>query len=175
MRKFVSLICMLIAARALTFAEAPDLGLRTKYYASAEDSDSADEFYEMMKPVSDGAPPVSKAYKAMSAMLLAKHAINPVNKISYFREGRSLLEKVIKEQPANPELRFLRFTVQENAPFFLDYSGDREDDLKHIYSFLSDPGRRNADPDLTRRMAEYLREGEGLSDQLRKELGELPN
>ncbi len=62
------------------------------------------------------------AYKACATMIMAKYVSNPINKLSKFNEGKNLLEKCIKKDNRNVEIRFLRFTVQSNAPKFVGYN-----------------------------------------------------
>ena len=45
----------------------------------------------------------------------------PIRKLDFFKRGRLLLETEIKNDPQNIEYRFLRLTIQENAPKFLKY------------------------------------------------------
>src|SRR5436190_6706863 len=68
------------------------------------------------------------AYKACATMIMAKHCFNPFKKLSYFNEGKALLEKCISSQPENPEIRYLRFTVQSSAPRFLCYNKSLQED-----------------------------------------------
>lgn len=62
------------------------------------------------------------AYRACATMIMAKYVTNPFNKLSKFNEGKNLLEKCIEKDNRNVEIRFLRFTVQCNAPKFIGYN-----------------------------------------------------
>lgn len=62
------------------------------------------------------------AYRACATMIMAKYISNPINKLSKFNEGKMLLEKCIEKDNKNVEIRFLRFTVQCNAPKFVGYN-----------------------------------------------------
>lgn len=59
------------------------------------------------------------------------------NKLSTFIEGRKILERAILAQPANPEYRFLRIMIQENAPGILGYSDNLNEDAKLVNEGLS--------------------------------------
>ena len=81
------------------------------------------------------------AYKACATMIMAKHCFNPFKKLSYFNEGKLLLEKCISSQPENTEARYLRLTVQSSAPRFLCYNKSLQEDkdfLQSHYSNISD-------------------------------------
>jgi hypothetical protein len=130
------------------------MDMRKRYYASADDSGEAKRFYEAMKDTPDTASPLELGYKGMSAMLRASHAFSPLSKIGYFREGKALLESAILRDPESLELRFLRYTVQDNAPFFLGYRDELERDLELILERLP----RERDADLAARIKKYLEE-----------------
>ena len=66
---------------------------------------------------------LQSGYSACARMMMAKHLFNPLSKLSYFQEGKQLLEKAIENAPENIELRFLRFSTQCHAPHFLNYHG----------------------------------------------------
>jgi hypothetical protein len=57
-------------------------------------------------------------------MLKAKYESNPFTKLSYFNEGKDLIERSILRDPNNIELRYIRFTIQRNLPGFLNYDQD---------------------------------------------------
>ena len=52
----------------------------------------------------------------------------PTQKLKTFREGVDKLENAIKKYPNNIDLRMVRFAVQQNAPRFLDYYSNIEED-----------------------------------------------
>jgi hypothetical protein len=71
---------------------------------------------------------VEKAYKGA---LLAKKADlvgTPKDKLQVFKSGAALLEAVILEAPENIEFRLLRYIIQCNAPSFLGYNKNINED-----------------------------------------------
>lgn len=54
------------------------------------------------------------------------------DKLSFFKEGRLLLEEEITKSPNNAEYRFLRLTIQENSPQFLGYNKNMTEDKKSV-------------------------------------------
>ena len=48
--------------------------------------------------------------------------------MSHFKKGKEKLAEAIKADPDNVELRFLRFSVQAEAPAFLGYRDNLEED-----------------------------------------------
>lgn len=69
---------------------------------------------------------------------MARHDANVFKKMGYFNDGKELLEKSIKTEPENIELRFLRLTIQTNIPSFLGYSESKESDKKFVVSHLEE-------------------------------------
>lgn len=71
-------------------------------------------------------------YQSIALMLEAKKSFSPFEKLKYFNEGKELLELTIAHDRFNLELRFLRFCVQTNLPFYLGYSGNIGSDKEFI-------------------------------------------
>lgn len=70
----------------------------------------------------------SQAY--IGALMMKKAGLlkNPVNKLKEFRSGREKLEAAISTEPDNTEFKMLRLMTQENAPSFLGYNKNLEED-----------------------------------------------
>lgn len=68
------------------------------------------------------------------ALLMKKASIigNPKDKLAVFKQGRTKLEASIKSNPNIIEFLFLRYMIQENAPGFLGYNTNLEEDKKKI-------------------------------------------
>ncbi len=62
----------------------------------------------------------------------ANHVFSPLEKLNTFKKGKKNIEQAIKEQPKNAELRFIRFSVQKNAPSFLGYRSNLKEDEEFI-------------------------------------------
>lgn len=100
------------------------LSLRKLYYEASVKKDSAKRFMDIMNKLEVESDPLLLCYKGMANLIQANYSFNPYNKLSYFNKGKEMLEKSIKEDPQNIEIRFMRFCVQTNAPFFLEYSAN---------------------------------------------------
>lgn len=77
-----------------------------------------------------------QAYKACGMIIMAKHLINPISKMTHFNKGKDLLEEVIRKAPLNTELRYLRFSVQSNVPGFLNYNKELQTDKVFLLNSL---------------------------------------
>ncbi len=96
--------------------------------------------------------PVVKGYLGGAHFIMASHAFAPWNKLSEFRTGKKILEQAIVNAPHEPELRFIRLSIQSNLPGFLNYSEHITGDTKFLQESL--PGI--ADADLRKRINDWF-------------------
>ena len=106
--------------------------LRKLFYEANENSDSSTTLFEKLSSANNQSPPIIFGYKGMSYFLEAKHSYNVYQKFSYFNKGKSILDSAINMDPDNRELRFFRYSVQDNAPLFLNYNEELKVDKKTI-------------------------------------------
>lgn len=72
------------------------------------------------------------AYLGGLQTIWANHVFNPLSKLKTFKEGKKNIEKAIEKEPENVELRFIRLSVQKNAPSFLGYTSNIHEDTEFI-------------------------------------------
>ena len=96
--------------------------------------------------------PVVKGYHAAFKMVQASHELFPWAKIMVFEEGKRLMEKQVGRAPANLEIRFLRLSIQLNAPSLLGYTQH----IKADQQFLSQHFPDCTDPDLRHVLNTFL-------------------
>ena len=106
--------------------------LRELYIEASFEEDKANELYELTKSSSIESSYKKFTYHAIAILLQSKFAINPIDKLKSFGEGKEQLEKVISQYPKDIELRFLRFCVQDGTPAILDYKLNMEEDSQFI-------------------------------------------
>jgi len=86
--------------------------------------------------------PIYLGYLGGYQTIWATHVFNPITKLNTFNKGRRNIEQDIQKEPNNVELRFIRLSVQKNAPAFLDYHSnikiDKEFILKNRNQILSE-------------------------------------
>ncbi len=70
----------------------------------------------------------------MGALIIKKSNMEKsgLDKLSMFKKGRNLLEGSIKKDTLNAEYRFVRLTIQEHVPDFLNYHSKKTEDAKMI-------------------------------------------
>lgn len=156
----------LIILSAQCFASTPIREVRLLYQTAINEEKSCKALLVFLSPYTEQNSPLLLGYKASATMLMAKYAINPFNKLSYFNEGKKMLERAIQMDENNVELRFLRFAVQNNAPSFLGYrnqiTGDKAFLLKSV-SELTDSG-------LKKLIISYLKTSHHLNDVEKQKL-----
>ena len=97
---------------------------------------------------------VSAAYWAAAEMALAQYKFNPGSKLNSFNAGKKALEAALRIDSLDIEVRYIRLTIQQNAPSFLGYntsiSKDRNFLIHHLKLIKAD------DPELFLSVYAYL-------------------
>jgi hypothetical protein len=78
----------------------------------------------------------TKGYVISLRMKQAKYKFFPWEKMSIFSCEKEKLEVLIKENPDNLHLRYLRLVIQENTPRLLNYYSSIDKDKLLINQFL---------------------------------------
>ena len=78
------------------------------------------------------------AYKGLCETMLAEYAFLPTSKLRAFNRGKEKVETAISQSPKNCELSYIRLLVQLNAPRFLGYYDNIEQDLDYFISNCND-------------------------------------
>lgn len=102
----------------------------------------------------DSEEPVLKAYLAAARMVETKYFKNPFVILKQFNAERKLLDEYIVKHPNNPELRYLRYTIQVNTPAFVGYNQHKKEDRLYIHEFLM----KQQPSSLTPFVLEYLKD-----------------
>ena len=97
--------------------------------------------------------PVYLGFLAVGKFFMAKHAFNPLKKMSYFNEGKKLMENSLKAEPGNLEVRLMRLITQESVPKILGYSQNISEDR----TYLTRSYKNTEDEDLKIYIKDYLK------------------
>ena len=116
--------------------------IRNQYQHAAADKDICQALIEELKNVNeiDG---VELAYLGALETIWANHVSNPFSKLRTFNIGKEKIETAVKRTPDDPEIRYLRLSVQENAPGFLGYNNEIETDRKYLKNNLDNVESRS--------------------------------
>lgn len=105
--------------------------LREQYVQSSESKLSADNFYNLALK-SNNDKPIFMAYLGAATALKSRYVTKREDKKALFVEGVSLVEKAIKADANNPEIRMIRLSIQENTPKILKYKSNINEDKNSI-------------------------------------------
>jgi hypothetical protein len=159
--KFVIVVSLLFCGSG-GFAKLPDINMvRALYQQAPADEKACRELIEILKPYNETNNPLLCGYKASATMIMAKHVFNPFSKLSYFNQGKNMMEKAIATSPQNVELRFLRFAAQTKIPSFLGYKEKIKNDKKFLLTSLT----RVHDIDLKKVIATFLKESDYVTEK----------
>lgn len=86
----------------------------------------------------NNATPKLRAYLGAYQTIWANHAGNPVNKLATFNKGKNNIEYAILKSPNDIEIRFLRYSVQKEAPHFLGYSNHLAEDEAYLRTHIAE-------------------------------------
>lgn len=128
--KYIFLISVLFSSLTGTAKDLQEL--RNLFYKASFEELCPEEFLNRIDEYTEAPSNTKQAYQAMAYMLLSKEAWNPYHKFDYFQKGKNLLEEAIKNEPNNPELRYLRLCIQYNLPKILNYSQHIREDQNFI-------------------------------------------
>jgi hypothetical protein len=110
------------------------------------------------------------AYKASLLFVKSRYVKFPLTKLKYFKRGKKQLDGLIKENPDNIEMRYIRFLFQKQMPRFLGYHTSIEEDFKVIVSTIENS---KINKDFKKHMLLNILESEKLSNEELKEVNRL--
>lgn len=108
--------------------------LRRQYQQAAASKEAGEKFYQLMAAY-DKQDAVVLAYKAAAEAIRARDA-SMFNKLTYVQNASKLFEQAVKLDSDNPEIRFLRLSVESNLPGFLGLSPHVEEDRQFLVATL---------------------------------------
>lgn len=151
--------------------------LRNEFYAAVENEDKTYTLEEFItNNYSDNYStysPIILAYYGGVQALKAKHAFNPISKLSHLISGLNRLEEAIKKNPDNLEIRFMRFSILDHVPGILGYSEERDSDQNKICLLLLQKNYSSLNYNIQKGIAEYMIASERLSEQQKTGLLDL--
>jgi hypothetical protein len=154
-------LIMLVFCSLFCFAATPSITeVRLLYQKAAAAEHTCKDLIDLLAPYNEKNSPLLSGYKAGATMMMARYVFSPFSKLSYFNKGKKMMEKAIEADKENPELRFLRFGVQTNIPFFLGYKNDIQTDKLFLLRSIS----QLSDISLKQFMVAYLNESGELTN-----------
>lgn len=112
-----------------------------------------EDCHELIHRASKEKGPIASAYFQAAKMVETKYFKNPFAILKQFNQAKKELEKLIKNNPTEIEIRYLRYTIQVNTPAFVGYNRSKNIDRALIHAFLISP---DSDPALKEFILFYL-------------------
>lgn len=134
MKKIAFLLLIMITIGWQTKAIKLD-DVRSNYAKAVNDKSICENMIEVLKNEKSNA--IFIAYLGAFQAVMANHYSNPINKLKTFNKGKSNIEKAVKMNAQNVEIRFIRLSIQKNAPTILGYSGNIKSDKNYILKNLA--------------------------------------
>lgn len=107
--------------------------IREQYINASDSKNNAEKFYNLV--ISNKTDKnVFLAYKGAATTLKSKFVTKKAEKKEMFIEGVGMVEKAVKNDPNNVEIRLIRLSIQENTPKILKYKSNISEDKKIIIS-----------------------------------------
>lgn len=110
--------------------------VRTHYVKFSSDKELCQKMMEKLS----GTKHISTthlAYLGSLKTIWANHVFSPIGKLNAFEEGKKDIEQAIQKESENVEVRFIRLSVQKNAPAFLGYRSKIKEDTEFIRNNLN--------------------------------------
>ena len=160
-------LCILSAAMTISAQEIQC----QKLFISAQNEPAKQEFYNYCANLSNRSN-TQQAYFGVATAMYAELVSNPADKLSYFSSGKDILEKAIANDYWNEELRFLRYSVQDKAPWMLQYHDKLDEDSYYIYQSLSS-GKLNKTKAFWKIVIQFMIQSKNISDDLKSKYSQL--
>jgi len=126
----------------ILFISSPDLSkVRVDYINAFQNKENAMDLHNELAEVVKSDAKTLVAYKGAVTTLMAKFSKSTKDKKSLFKEGATLIEYAVAEDPNNIEIRCIRIGVQENTPkvvkYYKNISEDKQFLLEHYKEITS--------------------------------------
>ncbi|GGH15056.1 hypothetical protein [Mucilaginibacter phyllosphaerae] len=160
---FLSLLLLLLMPVTYTNATAitddvaePNLHVIRKLLLTAiNSSKTTDSLYRNLGAIKKPTGLITGYIGTLEA-LKAKHAWNPYFKIKYLNDAEKSFKGAVTRDPANIEIRFMRFSVEHNVPGFLGFNKNLAADRTEIIKQIDRKHYASADAALVKTIINFL-------------------
>lgn len=145
------LISFLLTSMLLTSLNNSDMNeVRTNFNLAVQDKNIWKKMMEKLEQYNEKSS-VYLAYLGGYQTIWANHVFNPLSKLATFKKGKNNIELAISKEPENVEIRYIRFSVQKNAPSFLGYNNNLKEDRDFLVK-----NKKNINSDFVQKNIETL-------------------
>ncbi len=160
---FLLLMVQFFNSSLITHTFSEELQTARTYYQQGKDNNTAAENLKTFTETKLDKP-IFKAYNGVSYAMMAKHHWNPYKKLEFVNKGLELLNQAITANAADVEMRFLRFSVEENLPSVVSFTSHIQADKTYILANIKPTHA------FYNTMKGYLKTSKNLSEAEKKKL-----
>lgn len=113
------------------------LEVRQLYKEADLSEQNATNLFHKLESITISDDKVLLAYKGAVTSMTAKYEKGVKQKKDVFKNGVSLVELAVASEEDNIEIRFVRLSVQQNSPKFLNYNKEIEEDKKFLLNYFN--------------------------------------
>jgi hypothetical protein len=122
-------ICLIFSVNC--FGSSLDLDyIRNHYEQVLSDKKLCEDMINELEKVTPTT--VELAYLGGLQTIWANHVSNPFSKLRTFNKGKATIEKAVRSDSNNVEIRLIRLSIQKNCPAFLGYTKNIKEDEEFV-------------------------------------------
>lgn len=106
--------------------------VRTAYLKADQSHQNCKQLIELVQEFDTENNPIVYGYQLSSELIEIKFLTNPIKKLAIFKHVSQSLDSLIDQHPTSVEIRLMRYATQKEAPSFLNYNSEIENDLVFI-------------------------------------------
>lgn len=134
-KTLIAFFVLQLVTVGLVFSQNIDLEKIRTVYANAKDSEKESMFFLSQLADIKSPSPIEQAYHGAFLAIKANFAYNPFSKMSLVQDGMKKINSAAKLDPENIEIRYLRYTIQNEIPRILNLSDNLIEDKKLLQAF----------------------------------------
>ncbi|KAA6432282.1 hypothetical protein ACD591_20540 [Rufibacter glacialis] len=142
------------------------------YQTATKDEGIARKFITLMDNY-QGRDPLKLGYKAVSHAIMAKHVWSPYAKMKYLRQSSQIFEEAVALDKHDPEVRFLRFSIENYIPRYLNMSNNLAEDKKVFMAAIMRHPRSGISSETVKIMRDFLVRKDLLTKQEQQQMEKI--
>ena len=143
--------------------------LRPYYHKATKCAETGQSFHKFMASY-EGKDARVLAFKAASEAVMAKYTWSPYSKLQHLKNSAKLFDQAVKLDSDDPEIRFLRYTVEYYVPRYLNLSPNIEEDKKIVLNSLIRYPKSGLEEEPCKIMRDFLLTKDHLNEAEKQQL-----
>jgi hypothetical protein len=143
--------------------------LRTYYHKATKCAETGNSFHKFMAEY-DGKEARILAFKGASEAVMAKYTWSPYSKLKHLKTSAEIFNEAVKLDADDPEVRFLRYTVEYYIPRYLNMSANVPEDKKIVVNSILKYPKSGIDAESCKLMRDFLLTANHLTEPEKQQL-----